>query len=250
MILYFSATGNSEHVCKSIAARTGDRLIDIEECTREHRFEVTLAEGESLGIVTPVYFWVLPTIVEEFLDKLSVAASGGDHYTYLVVTFGSTPGSTASLANELMKRKGFPLKAFFTIQMPDTWTPIFNLSDPEKVRQQNEAADRQIEELVEKVADRREGDFTRRKIPRVLALPAKASYEQARRTSHLHVSSACIGCGLCAKGCPIQAIEMRDGRPVWVKEKCVMCLRCLHRCPAFAIQYGDKTQAHGQYVHP
>ena len=55
---------------------------------------------------------------------------------------------------------------------------------------------------------------------------------------------------LCARKCPDQAIEMRDGRPVWVKERCIMCLGCLHRCPKFAIQYDDRTREHGQYRHP
>lgn len=72
----------------------------------------------------------------------------------------------------------------------------------------------------------------------------------ARLTAKLRVEGGCIGCGLCAKKCPVQAIEMRDGKPVWVKDKCVMCLGCMHRCPKFAIQYGENTQRHGQYTNP
>ncbi len=72
-----------------------------------------------------------------------------------------------------------------------------------------------------------------------------------RNTSHLHVTTACIGCGLCAKKCPAHAIEMKEDKPVWMKKKCVMCLGCLHRCPRFAIQYGSGlNRKHGQYRNP
>lgn len=73
---------------------------------------------------------------------------------------------------------------------------------------------------------------------------------KVRRTSHFHVENSCIGCGLCAKKCPVQAIALQGKKPVWIKEKCVMCLGCLHRCPKFAIQYGSKTKQHGQYTNP
>lgn len=77
-------------------------------------------------------------------------------------------------------------------------------------------------------------------------------YHTERKTKHLSVNKdVCIGCGLCAKKCPVQAIDMKDGYPVWIENECEMCLGCLHRCPMFAIQYGNgKTNKHGQYRNP
>ena len=71
-----------------------------------------------------------------------------------------------------------------------------------------------------------------------------------RQTPYLKQLGRCIRCGACAKKCPMGAIEMRDNRPIWIKEQCLQCLGCLHRCPVFAIQYGKKTIKHGQFVHP
>ena len=57
-------------------------------------------------------------------------------------------------------------------------------------------------------------------------------------TSNFTADEACIGCGRCARACLASAIEMRDARPVWVKDECFMCFGCLRLCPVEAIRYG------------
>ena len=66
------------------------------------------------------------------------------------------------------------------------------------------------------------------------------------------MTDECISCGLCERQCPLNAIRMENGKPVWVKDKCTLCLGCLHRCPKAAIHYGtnEKTVLHGRYLNP
>jgi len=69
----------------------------------------------------------------------------------------------------------------------------------------------------------------------------------ARATSRFSVDESCNTCGLCARICPIQAIQLKDGKPVWVKKDCTQCMGCINRCPQQAIQLGSGTRDRGRY---
>jgi uncharacterized protein (DUF362 family)/Pyruvate/2-oxoacid:ferredoxin oxidoreductase delta subunit len=45
----------------------------------------------------------------------------------------------------------------------------------------------------------------------------------------------CTGCAICARGCPVEAICMQDGRPVVDYKRCINCLCCNESCPESAM---------------
>ncbi len=247
MIFYFSATGNSEYVANRIAAATGNKTVSITDCCKSGSFSFDETD-KTVGIVSPTYAWGLPIIVREFLQKLTLHTK--PDYFWFAATYGTTPGQTGRLAEDILKAKGLSVSAKFSVKMPDTWTPIYDLSSKSKVQRINEAAERQIDRIIRAIQNCACGDFMKDKAPLFLAKAFYGlAYNSMRRTSHFTVENTCIGCGLCVRNCPVSAIKIRAKKPVWVQDECVMCLRCLHHCPKFAIQYGKRTKQHGQYQH-
>ena len=280
MIFYFSATGNCKNVAQILAERTGERAVAIaDELIRDERdggaghsadegapFAYDLAAGERIGFVTPVYFWSLPRTTEAFARRLRLTCEGKplvaeDVYSYVVVTYGTTPGQAPQRLDGLLRETlGLRLSARLSVRMVDTWTPVFDLSDAGKNQRLTDAAQDEAAAVAERVAARETGDFCPcLRPPRFAACLEGLAYDPSSKRELFAVTDACIGCSLCAKKCPVQAIEMqgkgRQARPAWVKTNCAVCLGCVHRCPKHAIDYGKgrvaaRVRRHGQFKNP
>ena len=129
MIIYFSGTGNSKYAALEIAAELHDKAVSIENCG----CDIELKKDECFGVVFPTYFWEVPAVMRGFLERVKIKADG-DFYSFAVITCGTTPGCSGADAGKLLKARGVDLSAAFSIRMPDSWTPVFDLSKPEKVK--------------------------------------------------------------------------------------------------------------------
>ena len=198
MILYFSATGNSQYVAQRIAEQTGEEVLSVVDCVREERYSFA---DNRIGIISQTYNWGLPSVARDFFQK----AKPDTDYLYFVATYGTTPGGSGYFAQKYL---GKPISAFYSVRMPDTWTVLFDLSTPEAVAKFTKTTENEIDAIISHITSKDKGQFMRRKTPAFMAKMLYATYDAARATSHLSADDSCIGCGLCELRCPDFAITV------------------------------------------
>lgn len=246
MIFYFSATGNSRYVAKRLAQINKDLLYEIgSHDVRDYHIE----EGEPVGFVMPTYYWGVPKVVLDFIKSMRIE---GAHYCYLVLTCGGSTSRAATIFTKAFNSRFAPVntvQGFYSVKMPDTYTPMFDIPDAQRSAEIVKEADPVIENVAAYINGCSVGDFDQLHGKAILTTVCYPIYKIIT-TRLFHVTDACVGCGLCESNCPSQAIKMVEGKPQWVSRRCSHCLRCLHRCPQFAIQFGKSTRKRGQYVNP
>lgn len=255
MIFYFSGTGNSLWVARRLAVKLGDRLVSIADAVNDGRFSVSLAPGESIGMVFPTYSWGPPPVVLGFIGRLSVEElAPGSAYCYMVTTCGDDVGRSAEIWRKALPK---PLTgdAAFSVQMPNNYIllPGFDVDDKALENSKLAASVGRVDDVALRIAAReRVTDVVTGRWKRLKSGLIRSWFLRYAMSDRAFTADAatCTSCGLCRRECPMRNITLTEGgTPQW-HGKCAMCLNCIHRCPVRAIQYSTRTAGKGRYHHP
>lgn len=247
MIYYFSATGNSLHVAREIAAKLEKcTLVSIPELSES---ATITTDAERVGFVFPTHYFGLPPLVSSFISKLEANNAG---YLFAVATSGSTRHLSSAIrqAAMLLKKQGRKLDAGFHIDMISSYTPLSDLPPLDKMNRKLEQAELAIEKAASAIAAL-SGNLEAEHF--WLPFHAINKYWQQKLLPQAHrkfsCRDACISCGNCETVCPVNNISLHEGKPQW-RENCQECLACLHFCPVTCIEFGSHTTGRKRYHHP
>ncbi|MBW6411604.1 EFR1 family ferrodoxin [Clostridium weizhouense] len=243
-IYYFTGTGNSLQIANDLSAKISEcKIHKISEYTGEK------IDGSTLGIVFPVYNWGLPLIICDFLKKLYVS---NETYIYAIANYGGLPGKALDQCQDILKDNGLKLSAGFLINMPGNYILGYGAKS-EKVQEKLFAKEaNKIIYISEYVNGKKEYKIEKSHaiIDRLCCnYFYKYINEFHEADKYYTVDDNCIGCGLCARRCPVNNITMIDGKPSW-NHHCELCVACIQSCPKKAIDYKGKTKERKQYLNP
>lgn len=240
MILYFTGTGNSRWIAEQLADATHDVVCSIADCLDCEQLPEELIKAEKVGVVFPVHSWYAPRVVIDFLSKLQLKCC---KYRYAVCTCGDDMGKGMDRL-----AKHFPLDAAWSVAMPNTYIPMFNLDTDELCHKKIENARHMVSLIAENVLRQKkewkvhEGGAAWLKT--YVVNPLFVRFVVSAKGFHL--DEGCISCGKCSQVCPVKNILITNGSPVWGKQ-CIHCMACTHACPRKVIQYGKSTRKKGRY---
>ena len=247
MIIYFSGTGNSEYVAKRIGKELPDEVVNLFEKIRSQDYS-GLSSDTPWIVVAPTYAWRIPRILHEWLKQTDL---NGSKEIYFVMTCDGSNGNAGLYLEKLCQAKGMHYRGCISVNMPENYIALFHSPEKEEALAKIEQSEPRISSIIEYLKNNQ--DFPR---PHAAFMDKLNSglindlfYPLFVHSKKFYVTEGCISCGKCKTLCPLNNIEIKDGKPVW-GNSCTHCMACICRCPTNAIEYGSHSKGLLRYVCP
>jgi flavodoxin/ferredoxin len=253
-IYYFSGTGNSLAVARDISEKLNAKLISVTSMMNQESIAI---EANVIGFAFPIYDFKPPLTMEKFIHKLKNIDS---KYLFAVCTYGITTSQSLNYLDKVIKSCGGHLSAGFAVSMPHNGVGSGAVSTTQHERMfENWKIKR--EEICEYIHARKEGKIESSSLflsffkPGVIRMMPSAlkllmlMLLRGEKSLAFTSDKNCDGCGICARICPVNNIEIVSSKPIW-SDHCAGCFACLHWCPKKAISLGGFNMNIKTYHHP
>lgn len=246
MVLFFSATGNTEFIARELALRLGDDCLNLLD--RVKRGDHTPIHSQKPFVIcAPVYVCEMPRFLAAWLKQQTFT---GSRDVYFIFTSGGYCGISGILAKQMVRKKGMRYLGHAEFRMPRNYVA----SDAYPMLEYDQVKERILssyEKIGPVAAAIRAGEKLKARhvflFETIITVPFNPVWSKLKyQTKDFYATDSCVGCGKCERVCPLNNISLKDRKPVWGQE-CTHCMACIANCPTEAIEYGTITQSKEKY---
>ena len=247
MILYFSATGNTEFIAKELAKLTDDTCLNLLEKIQKSDYSEIHSE-KPFVICAPIYVCELPYFLVQFLKKTKLT---GNREIYCILSSGGYSGHACLQAKTIARRQKLIYKGSADIVMPRNYiaSDLYPMLSVEENKDRISKAKTAIADAAQII--KAGGVLKKRHVflfESLIIMPVAGPWRKFVLTAKaFYAKDSCIGCGKCAKVCPLNNINIVEKKPEWGK-KCTHCMACIANCPKESIEYGKTTVGKERYL--
>jgi len=248
IIYFFSGTGNAKRIALWIYDLAKEQGITCSINNIDHfRFEESnLPDKEALIVfISPIHGFNYPKITLDFIRHFP---SGKNKVLLMNTRAGMkignwiTPGLTGIaffISSFWLRRKGYKICGQIAYDMPSNWLSLHPALNEETVSFIHRAMQAKVQMHFGQILKEQDLFLSRKEVVQdILIAPISILYYFIARfiiAKTFYADSHCDQCGICIKECPVNAIELVDGRPFWTT-RCESCMRCMNFCPKKAVQ--------------
>lgn len=211
--IVFSPTGGTRKVAQIIGAQLSEnpRIIDLADANRDFA-KCEIGPRDMALVAMPSFGGRAPAIAVERLKKIR----GNGARCAVVCVYGNRAYEDTLIEMlDAASACGFVVTAAVSAVAQHSIIPRYAAGRPDE---------RDKKELTEFA-----GQISGKTTP-LSSVPGRRPYKKAFSAALVpKLGKSCVKCGLCAKKCPVQAIDYV--KLVADAKKCVSCMRCVKLCP-------------------